>query len=237
LRLANFPPCIVVAHPVATAVSEEPPPPEVFELLADEHARAILTATTGERISAPMLADTIDAARSTVYDRTDRLLAAGLLDERTRLDEDGNHHAAYGTRMERISVRLTSDGFDVETERPTGTPRPTDSRTCGVISDDPGDGPGRTDLPELGTAASHAGGRNRHRREGGPRYRQNRDRAMLLLAAGLGLLVLAPPVVELWAVWPLPDGDYVVEFGVLVAEAFLRLSGAVFILASMYVER
>lgn len=96
-------------------VSEEPPPDELLELLADEYVRAILTATTADRHSASMLADTIDAANSTVYDRLDRLLEAGLLDERTALDENGNHYATYRARLERLDLRLTDEGFVVET--------------------------------------------------------------------------------------------------------------------------
>jgi len=87
----------------------------VFEVLADEYARAILIATAEERMSAPMLADHIDAANSTVYDRIDRLLDAGLLAETTRVDEDGNHYGAYRARLEGVAVRLTEEGFDVET--------------------------------------------------------------------------------------------------------------------------
>lgn len=97
-------------------MSEEPPPEDLFALLADEYARAILTATTAEHHSAPMLADTIDAAPSTVYDRLDRLHDAGLIDERTELDEDGNHYATYRARLERLDVRLDEDGFAIETE-------------------------------------------------------------------------------------------------------------------------
>ncbi len=97
------------------SVREEPPPHEVFELLADEYVRAILTATTQERHSAPMLADSLDAAHSTVYDRLDRLLEADLLDKRTELDENGNHYATYRARLDRLDVRLTADGFTIET--------------------------------------------------------------------------------------------------------------------------
>lgn len=97
-------------------MSEESPPEELLELLADEYVRAILTATTEDRRSAPMLADTIDAAHSTVYDRLDRLLEANLVDERTELDERGNHYATYRARLERLDVRLTADGFTIVTE-------------------------------------------------------------------------------------------------------------------------
>ncbi|WP_435348317.1 helix-turn-helix domain-containing protein [Haloarchaeobius sp. HRN-SO-5] len=95
---------------------EELPPSELFELLADEYARAILIATADRRMSAPMLADHIDAANSTVYDRIDRLLDAGLLDGRDRISDDGDHYTAYSARLEGMAARLTADGFTVETE-------------------------------------------------------------------------------------------------------------------------
>ena len=98
-------------------VSDDPPPEEVFDLLADEYARAILTATTDERKSATMLAETLEIAPSTVYDRTDRLCEADFLEEHTEIDETGNHYATYRTRLDRLDVRLTSDGFAVGTER------------------------------------------------------------------------------------------------------------------------
>lgn len=98
------------------AVSEEPPPREVFELLADEYVRAILTATIENRQSAPMLADTLDAAPSIVYDRLDRLTEAGFLNERTELDENGNHYATYRARLDQLNVQVNATGFAVETE-------------------------------------------------------------------------------------------------------------------------
>lgn len=97
-------------------MSEESSPHEVFDLLADEYARAILTATSDQKKSATMLANTLEIAPSTVYDRTDRLCEADLLARRTEVDEDGNHYATYRARLERVDVRLTSDGFVVEAE-------------------------------------------------------------------------------------------------------------------------
>lgn len=97
-------------------MSENAPPHEVFDLLADEYARAILTATTDQRKSAQMLADTLDIAPSTVYDRTDRLCAVGLLEEQTAIDDDGNHYATYRAQLDQVTISLTSDGFAVEAE-------------------------------------------------------------------------------------------------------------------------
>lgn len=89
---------------------------EVFEILADEYARAILTATANERQTAPMLAETINAANSTVYDRINRLLAMGFLEERTHIADDGNHYSTYQATLDRLNIRLTPAGLEVETE-------------------------------------------------------------------------------------------------------------------------
>lgn len=60
-----------------------------------------------------MLADALDAAPSTVYDRIDRLHEAGFLESHQEIDETGNHYATYSATLERIEVRLTRDGFAV----------------------------------------------------------------------------------------------------------------------------
>lgn len=67
-------------------------------------------------------------------------------------------------------------------------------------------------------------------------YRQNRDRRMLLLAAGLFLLLLAPIPVELAAVF-LFEESVEGEIAVSVLQQVLRVAGMATILASMYVRR
>ena len=97
-------------------MSEETSANEMFDILADEYARAILTATADERQSATMLVETINAANSTVYDRIDRLLELGLLEKRTHIADDGNHYSTYQATLDRLNVRLTPDGLEVETK-------------------------------------------------------------------------------------------------------------------------
>lgn len=96
-------------------MSEETPANEMFDTLADESARAILTATADERQPATTLAQTIDAANSTVYDRIDRLLEVGFVEERTHVGDDGDHHSTYRATSDRSNVRSTPDGLEVET--------------------------------------------------------------------------------------------------------------------------
>ena len=88
----------------------------MFELLADEYARAILTATSDEAKSATMLAQHLDAAQSTVYSRINHLQELGLLTEATQVTRDGNHYAMYRANLERLDVELTADGFNLRVE-------------------------------------------------------------------------------------------------------------------------
>jgi DNA-binding transcriptional ArsR family regulator len=66
-----------------TFVPEEPTPADLFALLDDEYARAILAATSEQATSAPALAEACDASHPTIYRRIDRLKDQNLLAERT----------------------------------------------------------------------------------------------------------------------------------------------------------
>jgi len=94
-------------------VSDALPADEILALLGDEYARAILIATRETPMTASALADELDAAPSTVYDRIDDLAAAGFLMEVTRSDEQGNQYAEYQTRLERLDVEVTDEGFEL----------------------------------------------------------------------------------------------------------------------------
>lgn len=67
-------------------------------------------------------------------------------------------------------------------------------------------------------------------------YRQNDDRAMLWLATGLFLLVLAPIPVELASTLAF-EGVVEVQMAGDLLERLLRIAGLGCILASMYVTR
>ncbi|WP_459191178.1 helix-turn-helix domain-containing protein [Halosimplex sp. J119] len=94
-------------------MSDAPPPEETLALLGDEYARAILIATRNEPMTADALAEALDAAPSTVYDRIDDLTEAGFLSEGTRTDDLGNHYAQFCARLDRLAVALTDDGFEI----------------------------------------------------------------------------------------------------------------------------
>lgn len=79
---------------------------ELLALLEDEYARAILTATSDEPMSATTLSEYCDASRSTVYRRLERLQECGLIEERMRFDADGHHHNVYVSRLEGVEIEF-----------------------------------------------------------------------------------------------------------------------------------
>ncbi|MFC5969900.1 helix-turn-helix domain-containing protein [Halomarina salina] len=90
---------------------------EVLDLLSDEYARAILTETSVEPMSAKTLSERCDASLPTVYRRIDQLTDCGLLEERTRPRQDGNHHRVYSARLQRFAVELDDGEFTADLER------------------------------------------------------------------------------------------------------------------------
>jgi predicted transcriptional regulator len=91
---------------------------DVLDLLGDGYVQQILSAADGEPKSVGELSDACDVVESTVYRRVDDLVEAGLLDERTRIADDGSHHSVYISRFEEISVRLADGVLEAEvTER------------------------------------------------------------------------------------------------------------------------
>jgi predicted transcriptional regulator len=89
----------------------------VFDLLDDEYARAILIETYDETLSAEALAEACDASPSTIYRRIERLEDQQLLDVEQRLDPDGHHYKVYGANLQRVTVELTAEGFELDVDR------------------------------------------------------------------------------------------------------------------------
>lgn len=68
-------------------------------------------------MSAPRLAEALDASCSTVYRRIERLQALDLLSESTELDADGHHRSVYRARLDRVVVELADEAFSVTVTR------------------------------------------------------------------------------------------------------------------------
>ncbi|MDS0222038.1 winged helix-turn-helix domain-containing protein [Haloarcula sp. S1AR25-5A] len=94
-------------------MAEDPSPTEVFALLDDEYARALLAATSHRPMTATELSNDCDMSLSTVYRRLDALEDCGLVAARTRLADDGHHPDVYEAQMDELTVCLTDGTFDV----------------------------------------------------------------------------------------------------------------------------
>jgi predicted transcriptional regulator len=98
-------------------VSEECDDREVLALLNDEYARAILTETSAEPMSAKTLSERCDASLTTVYRRIDRLKECGLVEEQLRPQPDGNHYKTYTSRLASFSVTFEDGEMHANIER------------------------------------------------------------------------------------------------------------------------
>jgi len=97
-------------------VSEDADPAELLALLDDEYARAILTETSVEPMSASTLSDRCDASLPTIYRRLDRLGESQLISERTKIAEDGNHYSVYEANLESVALTIDDGSLDVEVQ-------------------------------------------------------------------------------------------------------------------------
>jgi predicted transcriptional regulator len=95
-------------------VSGEQSPAELFRLLDDEYARAILTKTSKRPMSAQTLSTECDASLPTIYRRLKDLEGHNLVKKQTRPDPDGNHHAIYEAVIEHIEVKIHDGTIDVQ---------------------------------------------------------------------------------------------------------------------------
>lgn len=95
-------------------VSEDVDLGTVAGLLEDDAARAILTATSIEPMSATELGEHCDVSLPTAYRWTERLAEAGLVAERTRPREDGHHDTVFAARLAELSVRLEDGTLEAE---------------------------------------------------------------------------------------------------------------------------
>lgn len=98
-------------------MSEDADIDSIAALLDDECARCILVRTRTKAMPAPDLADHCDVSGPTVYRRLSDLEEQKLVVKRIRPDEDGHHASVYRANLDRVTVRLTGEGFDVRVDR------------------------------------------------------------------------------------------------------------------------
>jgi predicted transcriptional regulator len=98
-------------------VSGEPDVADLAAVLEDGCARCILVQARTEPMSASELADGCDVSEPTVYRRLETLREYDLVVERTQPEEGGHHYHVYRTRLDRVTIQLTDDGFEVDVRR------------------------------------------------------------------------------------------------------------------------
>jgi predicted transcriptional regulator len=98
-------------------MAEEPELSTLVGLFDDDHVRSILAATSAEPLSAAELAERCDVSVSAIYRRTNRLVDADLLRERTRPRSDGHHETVYVTALERFELSVREGDLHWTVER------------------------------------------------------------------------------------------------------------------------
>lgn len=88
----------------------------VLALLGDEYVQGILVATSEEPRSAKELSEQLDAAPSTIYDRTEKMVTHCLLVERTRIMEDGSHHSVYEVNVDHLDIDVENGKLEVRVQ-------------------------------------------------------------------------------------------------------------------------
>lgn len=84
----------------------------VFDALGDATCRTMLRALRDREtaMTAQELSSDVDVSPATLYRKLDRLTAAGLIEERDELDEDGHRRSRYRPVVHRIEILLESRG-------------------------------------------------------------------------------------------------------------------------------
>lgn len=90
----------------------------IAAVLEDRTARAILTETSEEPMSATTLSERCGVSEPTIYRRLEDLRECELLVERTKPDPDrGHHRTMYSTNFERLTVELRDGRLDLRIDR------------------------------------------------------------------------------------------------------------------------
>ena len=97
-------------------MSEEPSTDaeSLFAVLDDEYARAILTETNQQPMSAKSLAEACEASLPTIYRRIDLLSDCGLIEEHTAFSDSGRHYGVYEATLDQIVIDLTEGEFSAD---------------------------------------------------------------------------------------------------------------------------
>lgn len=88
----------------------------LLDVLGDEHARAILAATSREPMAAKPLSQQLGVSKATIYRRVDTMIEHGLLRKLTRTPPNGGHVTVYIANLNALRLRLAEGRFDVRVQ-------------------------------------------------------------------------------------------------------------------------
>ncbi|MFC6838516.1 ArsR/SmtB family transcription factor [Halomarina ordinaria] len=97
----------------------------VLDYLGDEVARNVLVACADGTRNVSELAGHCDVSEATIYRRLNRLIEAGLLEERTRIGKGAvSGGKEYRTAVRHVAVDLDAEGVSVRVDDPEGGDEP-----------------------------------------------------------------------------------------------------------------
>jgi hypothetical protein len=86
----------------------------LLTVLGDEYVQEILVATSDDPKSAKELSEELDAAMSTVYDRTEDMVEHRLLLEGTNIRSDGSHHSVFEANVDHLDIDIVDGELVVD---------------------------------------------------------------------------------------------------------------------------
>lgn len=95
----------------------ERPVEAVLDTIGDEYARDVLAIVCRGVDSAAEIADELDHSIQTVYRRLNLLEEHALIDSRTQLVADGNHHQVFEATFESVVISVADEEYDVRIYR------------------------------------------------------------------------------------------------------------------------
>lgn len=95
---------------------------EILDTIGDPRARTILAAISREPRSVDALADDLEIARSTIYNRLHELEDYNLVTGENRISNDGNHYQVFTCNFESTVISLEGDEYDVRIFRKENLP-------------------------------------------------------------------------------------------------------------------
>ncbi len=88
-------------------------PEELLSVLSDDHARDILVLLHETDLPAREIAAQLEASRTTVYRRLNRLEEAGLVDTSMTFHSEGHHRKQFSATLDEVLLSLEDGGFTV----------------------------------------------------------------------------------------------------------------------------